>query len=259
MECDLQVQLKRKLEALSDSIKKQKNQLERIIEILHNAPMELNVSQEVNQQQQQQQICEDLEFTIKEQERQCHKLKIILEGKVRVYETKRRVTELREKSRWMKSVTEASNRERPNNDTSMLEDNSTPSASTSFSPKPGLNSGSSIQPESGFSVSNTASKRIHESDQVETVKRECDVEAEPGDEEQRSLQRQLRQLQQQQDVLNAQGMALATQGDLSPNQLELLQTLLLQQQMNTPLGQQQPKNEEALNYPAPQRLSSVGR
>ncbi len=276
VEGSLQIQLKKKLETLTMSISEQKDRLKLIFEIMQNIRHEMSVSENMQiQQNYQNQIYEQLKNNIEEQEKQCHKLRIILDGKIKVSETKRIVMELREKSKLLKTAAETSEKTRlkPSKNTSgqlPYQESSVPAvpsrdnqrvsqsyvrtqSSSSYvrTEGPSQSSTSYVRPDTQAQSSstyreNSVLKRSFQGGQENRAKISCTTERQEqnsqtsnSSQQEQSLQRQLQQLQHQQEVLNAQGMALATQGSIPSSQIELLQLLLRQQQGKSTQDQEQ--------------------
>ena len=241
-EAQLHAQLNDKIGSLSLSIKKQKSQLEKI----HSMMMELRPKMFssdglVKQQAQEQQIFDYISSTLAEQKNQCSKLKVTLEGKIRISETKRRAIELRGKAR-LHSASTASLGQPPSagSMSSFSGKEQRPrsvlscSDGESFQGSSCVESHLSTQMFSGIQPPLAEKKMGNNLREEALLNRRSESYENFDDQEQQSLQRQLQQLQHQQDVLNAQGMALAAQGTISRGQLEFVQALMQQQKSLLP-------------------------
>ena len=250
-ESHLHEQLNEKVGRLSASIKSQQAQLEKINQIMSVVKPKMVFSDGLKvQQEQEQQIYDCLSTTVLEQQKQCNKLKTVLEGKMKINETKRRAIELRGKAKAQKQMPG----ERTGNQ--RVVPNPTPGSSKEMTsgmalPSPQSQSVTSplLSPTFSFQKSPMHNK-VHESSATSTDTMPQDFDSalqsslEPSN--QQSLQRQLQFLQHQQDVLNAQGMALAAQGGMSGAQLQVFQSLMQQQRALLPLH---PSSTDSVSRP----------
>ena len=190
------------------------------------------------QQQQEQQIYDYITTTIAEQEKQCNKLKVVLKGKMKVSETKRRTLELRGKAKMQKSVRGGTDKQRffhPPSSNQVTE--KVPKimfAKTQHEEPAASSSGESsfvVMPRTNQDYSCVSDENRGQGPAYQDFNNQSSSTAinDSSDQDQHSLQRQLQQLQHQQDVLNAQGMALAAQGNIPNGQLEIIQSLMQRQ------------------------------
>lgn len=249
----LHEQLNEKVGRLSASIKSQKAQLEKINQIMSVVRPKMVFSDGLRvQQEQEQQIYDCLSTTVVEQQKQCNRLKTVLEGKMKINETKRRAIELRGKAKAQKQVSG----ERTGNQ--RVASNQTPGPSKEIIshmalPSPQSHNITSPMLSPTFSCqASPVHNTVHEGSSTSTDTTPLDFNGalqgnlEPSN--QQSLQRQLQFLQHQQDVLNAQGMALAAQGGMSGAQLQVFQSLMQQHRALLPL-RTNPSSTESLSRP----------
>ena len=224
-------QLNKKINRLTNSIKRQQAQLEKINNMMSVVRPKMMFSDGLKrQQEQEQQIYDCLSTTVLEQRKQCNRLKTVLEGKMKINETKRRAMELRGKAKTQKQVSG----ERTGNQS--VHSDPSPGPSKEMIPSVPLQSLESqninmsmLSPtfprhksplHGKVQEDSTTRTSVMPSDFGDALR--CSVEP-PG---QHSLQKQLQYLQHQQDVLNAQGMALAAQGGMSGAQLQVFQAFM---------------------------------
>ena len=255
-EATLHDQLNHKIDRLSTSIKKQENQLEKINKMMSAIRPKMMFSDGLKRQQvQEKQIYECLSVTVSEQRKQCQKLRHLLEGKVKISETKRRAMELRGKAKVVKHIMG----ERAEGQTTMssqspgLGRESVPPAMHSPPQSQGLQRNAASPPQSstfpfGASPLRNELSEEYAATETDTVRHEMNPGAQSSIEpsNQQSLQRQLQHLQHQQDILNAQGMVLATQGGMSGAQLQVFQSLMQQNKAMLPLRAANSSSESLL-------------
>ena len=239
-ESQLHEQLSEKISRLAASIKSQRAQLEKINKIMSVVRPKMVFSDGLKrQQEQEQQIYDCLSTTVVEQQKQCSKLKTVLEGKMKINETKRRAIELRGKAKAQKQMPG----ERAVNQSAVPNQSQRPSKEQLPSlPLPSPQSqnvaGPMLSPTFSCHKSPLHNKVLEESGtRTETMSHDYSdpLEGIVEPSSQQSLQRQLQYLQHQQDVLNARGMALAAQGGLSGAQLQVFQSLIQQHAAALPL------------------------
>ena len=249
-------QLKKKINRLTTSIRRQQAQLEKINNMMSVVRPKMMFSDGLKrQQEQEQQIYDCLSTTVLEQRKQCNRLKTVLDGKMKINETKRRAMELRGKAKTQKQISV----ERSAGNQSVISDPS-PGPSKEMIPNLPLPSPESqninysmLSPTFPRHKSPLQGKVLEDSTTRTSVMPNdygdalrCNVEP-PG---QHSLQKQLQYLQHQQDVLNAQGMALAAQGGMSGAQLQVFQSFMEQHRALLPtLTSTSSSNTESLVQP----------
>ena len=254
-EATLHEQLNEKIGRLTLSIKNQESRLEKINKMMAVIRPKMMFSEGLKkQQQQEQQIYDCLRTTVAEQQKQCHKLKNVLEGKMKIFETKRRAIELRGKTKAQKqTLGERAESQSAVSSPSPGSSRDTVSGMMLPSPQsqgfPRNDSGPMLSPTCPYDKS-PLHRELNGESGTSTDTMRCDMpvtyQNNMEQSSQQSLQRQLQHLQHQQDVLNAQGMALAAQGGMSGAQLQVFQSLMQQHKAMMPFGSSSSSSESQL-------------